>query len=110
MSTKNKKSNSDKTLKFNLWQSLTTLVFTRPINLVWNKTEEKTDFEKKKKKSIFYNTKNCDKTIEKKFNRTKKITILKKASKVVSKVKKSNFYKLKNSNTERLKKANFEKV
>ena len=53
MSTKNKKSNCDKTLKFKLWQSSTTHVFTRPINFIWNKTEEKTDFEKKKKNSIF---------------------------------------------------------
>ena len=50
-------------LQFKLWQSSTTLVFTRPININWNKTEEKTDIEKKKKNSKYYNTKYCDKKI-----------------------------------------------
>ena len=49
MSTKNKKSNCDKNQKLKLWQSSTTLVFTRLINLNWNKSKEKTDFEEEKK-------------------------------------------------------------
>ena len=57
MSTKNKKSNCDKTLKLKLWQSSTTRVFKRLINFNWKKTEEKKKRFKKKKKIKVDNTK-----------------------------------------------------
>ena len=44
MSTKNKKLIGDKPQKLKLWQSSTVLVFTRFINLNWNKPEEKNRF------------------------------------------------------------------
>ena len=50
MSTENKKSNYDKTLKVKLWQSSTILDFTRIITET--KLKKKTDFEKKKKLKV----------------------------------------------------------
>ena len=62
MATKNKKSNCDKNLKLKLWQSSTSLVFTRLINFNWNKTKEK-NILKRKKNSKYYNTKKNTKKI-----------------------------------------------
>ena len=58
--------------KLKLWQSKTTLLFTKLLNFNWNKTEEKTDFRNKISK--YYNTKK--KLSVKKM--TKKQTVLKK--------------------------------
>ena len=52
MSTKNNNPNCGKIQKLKLWQSSTTLVLTRLINFNWNKTEEKTDFDKEKKLKV----------------------------------------------------------
>ena len=72
MSTKNKKSNCDKNQKLKLWQSSTTLVFTRLINFNWNKIKKK-QILKRKQNSKNYNSKKKILKILNFFNRLKNL-------------------------------------